>query len=106
MASLDVGQNLETMVLTLKKIGIRDLDHFEFVDPPPLEALTRAVNVLYYLGVLDDFGNLTELGEIMSEFPVDPKTARCLLSALNSTVRTKSYLYLLCFQVYISYILC
>lgn len=74
IASLDVGQNLETMVLTQKKIGIRDLDHFEFVDPPPLEALMRAVNVLYYLGVLDDFGNLTELGEIMSEFPVDPQT--------------------------------
>ncbi|CAL5357718.1 unnamed protein product [Camellia sinensis] len=56
--------NLANTVLTLKKLGIDDLVHFDFMDPPAPETLMRALEVLNYLGVLDDEGNLTKLGEI------------------------------------------
>ncbi|KAJ3681815.1 hypothetical protein LUZ60_014388 [Juncus effusus] len=65
--------NLANTVLTLKKLGIDDLVHFDFMDPPAPETLMRALEVLNYLGALDDEGNLTKLGEIMSEFPLDPQ---------------------------------
>jgi len=35
--------------------------------------------VLNYLGALDDDGNLTRLGEIMSEFPLDQQISKMLL---------------------------
>ncbi|KAL6500237.1 hypothetical protein OROHE_025603 [Orobanche hederae] len=71
--------NLANTVLTLKKLGIDDLVHFDFMDPPAPETLMRALEVLNYLGALDDDGNLTRLGEIMSEFPLDPQMAKMLV---------------------------
>ncbi|KAL0459794.1 UNVERIFIED_CONTAM: putative pre-splicing factor ATP-dependent RNA helicase DEAH3 [Sesamum latifolium] len=49
------------------------------MDPPAPETLMRALEVLNYLGALDDDGNLTKLGEIMSEFPLDPQMAKMLV---------------------------
>lgn len=54
--------NLASTVLTLKKLGINDLVHFDFMDPPAPETLMRALELLNYLGALDDEGNLTEEG--------------------------------------------
>merc|ERR1711998_734632 len=64
--------NLGVVVLTLKKLGIDDLVHFDFLDPPAPETLMRALEMLHYLGALDDDGKLKELGAIMSDFPLDP----------------------------------
>ncbi|KAF4346343.1 probable pre-mRNA-splicing factor ATP-dependent RNA helicase DEAH2 [Cannabis sativa] len=71
--------NLANIVLTLKKLGIDDLVHFDFMDPPAPETLMRALEVLNYLGALDDEGNLTKLGKIMSEFPLDPQMSKMLV---------------------------
>ncbi|KAG9159155.1 hypothetical protein Leryth_027039 [Lithospermum erythrorhizon] len=71
--------NLANTVLTLKKLGIDDLVHFDFMDPPAPETLMRALEVLNYLGALDDDGNLTKLGGIMSEFPLHPQMAKMLV---------------------------
>ena len=53
--------NLSTVVLQLKKLGIDDLVHFDFMDPPAPETLMRALELLNYLGALDDDGNLTQV---------------------------------------------
>lgn len=71
--------NLANVVLNLKKLGIDDLVHFDFMDPPAPETLMRALELLNYLGALDDDGNLTKLGELMSEFPLDPQMAKMLV---------------------------
>ena len=42
------------------------------MDPPAPETLMRALELLNYLGALDDEGELTQVGEQMSEFPLDP----------------------------------
>jgi len=73
--------NLGSVVLQLKKLGIDDLVHFDFMDPPAPETLMRALELLNYLGALDDEGNLTKLGEAMSEFPLDPQLAKMLLQS-------------------------
>ena len=69
------------MVLQLKKLGIDDLVHFDFMDPPAPETLMRALELLNYLAALDDDGNLTELGAIMAEFPLDPQLAKMLIAS-------------------------
>jgi HrpA-like RNA helicase len=35
----------------------------------------RALELLNYLAALDDEGNLTPLGSIMAEFPLDPQVS-------------------------------
>jgi len=70
---------MENVVLTLKKLGIDDLVHFDFMDPPAPETLMRALELLNYLGALDDEGEMTPLGRQMSEFPLDPQLAKMLM---------------------------
>lgn len=67
------------MVLTLKKLGIEDLVHFDFMDPPAPETLMRALEMLNYLGALDDEGEMTHLGRLMAELPLDPQLAKMII---------------------------
>lgn len=71
--------NLCSVVLMLKSLGIDDLVHFDFMDPPPAETMIRALESLYALGALNDEGDLTKLGRRMAEFPVDPMLSKCLI---------------------------
>lgn len=73
--------NLGNAVLMLKALGINDLVHFDFLDPPPHETLVLALEQLYALGALNHHGELTKLGRRMAEFPVDPMMAKMLLAA-------------------------
>ncbi|ODQ65947.1 P-loop containing nucleoside triphosphate hydrolase protein [Nadsonia fulvescens var. elongata DSM 6958] len=73
--------NLANTVLELKKLGIDDLVHFDFMDPPAPETMMRALEELNYLSCLDDDGNLTALGRLASEFPLDPMLAVTLISS-------------------------
>lgn len=75
--------NLGSVVLQLKKLGIDDLVHFDFMDPPAPETLMRALELLNYLGALDDDGELTELGSMMSEFPLDPQLAKMVIASTD-----------------------
>eukprot|EP00755_Sulcionema_specki_P010927 Sspe_Gene.711::Locus_244_Transcript_1_1_Confidence_1.000_Length_2262::g.711::m.711/K12820/DHX15, PRP43; pre-mRNA-splicing factor ATP-dependent RNA helicase DHX15/PRP43 len=70
--------NLSSVVLQLKKLGIEDLVHFDFMDPPAPETLMRALELLNYLGCLDDEGNMTQIGSLMSDFPLDPQLSRMI----------------------------
>ena len=71
--------NLANTVLELKKLGIDNLVTFDYMDPPAPETVMRALELLNYLGAFDDHGNLTPLGEIMAEFPLDPQLAKMLI---------------------------
>ncbi|GFG40919.1 hypothetical protein Cfor_11095 [Coptotermes formosanus] len=73
--------NLGNAVLTLKALGIDDLVHFDFLDPPPHETLVLALEQLYALGALNHHGELTKLGRRMAEFPVDPMMAKMILAS-------------------------
>ena len=75
--------NLADTVLILKALGINDLLHFEFMDPPPTPNLVSAMEQLYYLGALDEEGLLTKLGRRMAEFPLEPKLSKILLASVD-----------------------
>lgn len=48
---------------------------------PAPEALMQALEDLDYLAALDDDGNLSEVGIIMSELPLEPPLAKALIAA-------------------------
>jgi pre-mRNA-splicing factor ATP-dependent RNA helicase DHX15/PRP43 len=100
--------NLANTVLELVKAGVKDLVQFDWLDAPAPETLMRALELFYHLAALDDNGNLTPLGSMMSEFPLDPQVIskpisecysylincmcrcqRCSLSAQSSIVVKK-----------------
>lgn len=73
--------HLGNVVLMLKSLGINDIMHFDYLDPPSSEALIIALEQLYALGALNHMGELTRLGRRMAEFPLDPMMSRALLAA-------------------------
>jgi ATP-dependent RNA helicase DHX8/PRP22 len=80
--------NLGTTTLTLKAMGINDLLHFDFMDPPPPQTLISALEQLYNLGALDEEGLLTRLGRKMAEFPLEPPMSKMLIAAVDLGCRT------------------
>ncbi|KAI9667772.1 MAG: DEAH-box ATP-dependent RNA helicase prp22 [Bathelium mastoideum] len=72
-------QNLANTILMLKAMGINDLLHFDFMDPPPTNTMLTALEELYALSALDDDGLLTRLGRQMADFPMDPSLAKSLI---------------------------
>ncbi|KAM4611208.1 ATP-dependent RNA helicase DQX1-like [Discoglossus pictus] len=74
-------ENLSRLVLLLKRLDIVDMGQFDFLDRPAPEFLMQALEDLDYLAALDDDGNLSEVGIIMSEIPLDPQISKSLLTA-------------------------
>uniref|UniRef100_A0A060TCL8 RNA helicase n=1 Tax=Blastobotrys adeninivorans TaxID=409370 RepID=A0A060TCL8_BLAAD len=73
--------NLASVVLMLMSLGINNVFQFDFMDPPPKEALAKAMELLYALGALNDRAALTKIGRQMAEFPTDPMLAKAVLAS-------------------------
>ncbi|KAG6034447.1 hypothetical protein E4U41_006531 [Claviceps citrina] len=74
--------NLAPMILQLKALGIDNVVRFDYLSPPPSELMSKALELLYSLGALDEYAKLTKpLGFRMAELAVEPMMAKTLLSA-------------------------
>ncbi|XP_065528536.1 putative pre-mRNA-splicing factor ATP-dependent RNA helicase DHX32 isoform X2 [Lathamus discolor] len=72
---------LTSMVLFLKRMDIAGFGHCDFISRPAPESLMQALEDLDYLAALDNDGNLSEFGIIMSEFPLDPQLSKSILAS-------------------------
>ncbi|KAL8674562.1 MAG: hypothetical protein Q9168_001005 [Polycauliona sp. 1 TL-2023] len=79
----DLGQ----AVLTLKARGVTNIMHFPFLDPPPREAMEKALMQLFQLKALDDHGAISEIGSQMARLPLTVPLARVLLAAAEPDLR-------------------
>lgn len=76
-------QELSNTILMLKAMGINDLLHFDFMDPPPTNTMLSALEELYALSALDDEGLLTRIGRKMADFPMMPSLSKVLISSVE-----------------------
>ncbi|CAG8627755.1 11317_t:CDS:2 [Acaulospora morrowiae] len=73
--------SLLSTVLSLKKMEIKDILNFEFIDPPDPLLVKNALRQLFLLGAIDNEGKLTSLGDEMSIFPLSPFLSRALIAS-------------------------
>ncbi|KAH9309374.1 hypothetical protein KI387_037285, partial [Taxus chinensis] len=74
--------NLVSCVIQLKALGIDNIMGFDWLASPPPEAMVRALEVLYSIGVLDEDGKLTSpTGFQVAEIPLEPLVSKMLLSS-------------------------
>lgn len=73
----------------LKAMGINDLLHFDFMDPPPVNTTLTALEEVYSLGALDEEGLFTSTGLRMTHFPMDPPLAKVLLTSVELDCQMK-----------------
>ncbi|HSV94462.1 MAG TPA: helicase-related protein [Spirochaetia bacterium] len=78
--------NLSQVVLAMKKVGIENVNDFDFLDHPGKKALVHAVDLLTSLGALDHHGEITEIGDWMVELAVEPCLGRMIIEALRPEI--------------------
>lgn len=74
--------NLVSSVIQLKALGIDNILGFDWLASPSSEAMIRALEVLYSLGVVDSDAKLTSPdGFQVAEIPLDPMISKTILAS-------------------------
>jgi HrpA-like RNA helicase len=77
--------NLNSLYLVVKTIGVKDVIAFlnSGIDPPPRDALVKSEELLKCARLIDEYGELTELGKFVSLLPIiDPKHGILLIYSI------------------------
>ncbi|KAJ3126780.1 ATP-dependent RNA helicase dhx37, partial [Physocladia obscura] len=91
---------IEGVVLQMKAMGISNVLNFPFPTPPGKENLRAGETLLIHLGAVERSslsveteggGKITELGKMLSKFPVSPRYAKMLIIAADQTGYTLPY---------------
>ena len=60
-----------SFALQMKSMCVGDPFSFAFIDPPPAASIQTAVTYLKEQGALDSLGELTSIGKLLAQLPVD-----------------------------------
>lgn len=78
---------LDSLVLQMKSMNLGDPRTFPFIDPPPASSIETALHYLREQGALDSQGELTPIGSLLAQLPVDVVIGKMLvLGCLFSVV--------------------
>ena len=76
--------DLAGVVLTMESLGIKNVEGFDFIDPPDRGAFKQAYQTLISLGAISkDGSSLTEIGKAMARIPLEPRISRMILAAVE-----------------------
>ncbi|KAJ8280280.1 hypothetical protein GJAV_G00052690 [Gymnothorax javanicus] len=70
---------LDSLVLQMKSMGLGDPRSFVFIDPPPAASIQTALTYLKEQGALDSHGELTSIGRLLAQLPVDVVIGKMLV---------------------------
>ena len=78
--------SLSRVVLIMLSFGLslEQIRQFDFIDPPQPQQLEQAIQELREFGALDEQGNLTREGKIMTKLPLEPALAYLLIENKES----------------------
>lgn len=71
--------DLAATLLALKAYGARDVEAFQWFEPPRSEARARGEELLRLLGAVEEDGGLTERGRQLARLPLHPRLGVLLL---------------------------
>ncbi|XP_062242644.1 probable ATP-dependent RNA helicase DHX34 [Platichthys flesus] len=70
---------LDSLILQMKSMSLGDPLSFVFIDPPPAASIQTAVTYLKEQGALDGSGELTSIGKLLAQLPVDVVIGKMLV---------------------------
>jgi ATP-dependent helicase HrpA len=73
--------SLAGVILRMKALGLRDIDDFAFLEPPPRKAIADGWQLLAELNAVDERNQLTDIGKALARLPLDPRVGRMILEA-------------------------
>ncbi len=76
--------DLSEVVLRMAELGIRNFEGFDFISTPGREGILSAIETLGLLDALDEYREVTAVGQRMLAYPILPRLARAIVEAINS----------------------
>lgn len=73
--------NLASVILQMLGMHIGDVEQFPFVDAPDSRLISDGFRLLEELGAVDKKRRLTDTGQLLNRFQVDPRMARMVIAA-------------------------
>ncbi|XP_019944175.2 probable ATP-dependent RNA helicase DHX34 [Paralichthys olivaceus] len=70
---------LNSLILQMKSMCLGDPLSFVFIDPPPAASIQTAITYLKEQGALDSPGELTSIGKLLAQLPVDVVIGKMLV---------------------------
>ncbi|XP_043934707.1 probable ATP-dependent RNA helicase DHX34 [Protopterus annectens] len=70
---------LDALVLQMKSMSLGDPRTFPFIEPPPLSSVETAVRYLQEQGAVDETEQLTTIGNLLAQLPVDVVIGKMLI---------------------------
>ena len=71
--------SLTNVMLSLKCMGIKNVLHFDYLDPPSEKMILEALKQLYYYQAINVDGRVTVLGRQLVQYPLQPSLARAVI---------------------------
>lgn len=78
--------SLASVILQMASIGLGEIQHFPFVEPPEHKMIADGYKLLFELQAVDKDNQITALGKTMANLPLDPRFAAVLLHAQQTGV--------------------
>lgn len=82
-----VEADLSPMMLDVAAWGGGEVMRLPWLTPPPQGNVTRASRLLQMLDAVDNEGNITEIGKMLSKMPCHPRISKMLVAAKNDRMK-------------------
>ena len=66
----------------MSELGITDFYDFDFISNPGEIGIIGAVDTLKNLGALEDDNTLSDIGNLMVQFPLEPRISRIIVESV------------------------
>jgi len=76
--------DLSEVVLRMAELGIRNFDSFDFISSPGKAGIAGAVDSLLLLDALNPDNSLSDIGQMMAQFPLLPRHSRIIVEAIRA----------------------
>ncbi|MCL2193857.1 MAG: ATP-dependent RNA helicase, partial [Treponema sp.] len=74
--------DLSEVILRMADLGITNFEDFDFISAPGKEGLIAGIETLNLLGALEPDRGLSNIGKLMTEFPLAPRQSRIIVEAI------------------------
>jgi HrpA-like RNA helicase len=74
--------DLSEVVLRMSDLGLTAFEEFDFISPPNHDGLIAAIETLNHLEALECNRSLSNIGKMMTEFPLLPRQSRIIVEAM------------------------
>lgn len=73
--------NLAGVILKMLHLGLKDIESFDFIDPPDSRYIKDAFALLERLNAVNETRDITPTGKLLAQIPIEPKLGRALIAA-------------------------